>query len=320
MKFLSTLIALLFTTLCFAQRQNVYFLKNNGKYVAVRDSADYIRVVREPDSASVMYNVFEFYLSGKRKLVGKSKSIDPPTFEGQCLGYYANGAKKSITNYKDGVKVGPEYEFYPSGKPYLVTEYIADGKLDSYFRNYIITANYDSLGTPLVENGKGHCKLYDSNFKYIEEEGNVSDGKRDGVWKGSSTKPQTSFTENYKNGELISGTATFADGATASYTKSRGTEPLFKGGIAGFVAYLGNNIQYPDYERSNNIQGEVVLSFVVEKDGSVTEVKVDESLSKGLDKEALRVVKKSPHWIPGTMFTRPVRVVYSVPVNFSLKD
>lgn len=320
MRFLSTLIALLFTTLCFAQRQNVYFLKNNGKYVDVRDSADYIRVVREPDSASVLYNVFEFYLSGKRKLIGKSEKVDPPKYEGQCLAYYANGAKSSITNYKDGVKVGSEYEFYPNGKPYLVAEYIADGKRDSYFRGYLITANYDSLGTALVEKGNGHCKLYDSNFKNIEEEGNIIDGKRDGVWKGSSTKPQTSFTENYKNGELISGTATFADGTTAGYTKSRGTEPMFKGGVQAFGAYLGRNIQYPDYERGNNIQGVVILSFVVEKDGKVTEVKVNESVSKGIDNEALRVIKNSPRWIPGTMFTRPVRVAYSVPVNFSLKN
>src|ERR1700712_1289985 len=114
MKFLSTLTALLFTTLCFAQRQNVYFLKNNGKYVAVRDSADYVRVVREPDSASVLYKVFEFYLNGKPKLIGHSEKIDPPKYEGQCLSYYASGVKKSITNYKDGLKVGSEYEFYPN--------------------------------------------------------------------------------------------------------------------------------------------------------------------------------------------------------------
>ena len=47
-------------TVSFAQRQNVYYLKNNGRYVSIRDSADYVRIVREPDSASVMYNVFEF--------------------------------------------------------------------------------------------------------------------------------------------------------------------------------------------------------------------------------------------------------------------
>jgi TonB family protein len=320
MKFLSTLVALLFTTLCFAQRQNVYFLKNNGKYVPVRDSADYMRVVREPDSATVLYNVFEFYLNGKRKLVGKSTKIDPPKYEGQCLGYYANGAKKSITNYKDGIKTGPEYEFYPNGKPYLVTEYIADGKLDNYFRNYLITANYDSLGTALVENGKGHCKLYDNNFKYIEEEGDVVDGKKEGVWKGVSTTPQTSFTENYQNGGLISGTATFGDGTTAGYTKTRGTEPMFKGGVKAFGEYLGNNIRYPDYERGNNIQGVVILSFIVEKDGKVTDVKVNKSVSNNIDNEAIRVIKNSPRWVPGTMFARPVKVAYSVPVNFSLKN
>jgi hypothetical protein len=102
MKRLLFLAAILWATGCFSQRQNVYFLKNNGKYVSQRDSADYIRIVREPDSASVLYNVFEFYLNGTQKLLGKSKTIDPPRYEGQCLEYYANGTKESITNYQTG--------------------------------------------------------------------------------------------------------------------------------------------------------------------------------------------------------------------------
>ena len=109
MKLLSTIIALLVASLCFAQRQNVYYLKNNGKYVDNRDSADYFRVVREPDSASVLYNVFEFYKDTKKKLIGKSTTIDPPKFEGQCVRFYKSGAKQSITNYKNGLAVGDKY-------------------------------------------------------------------------------------------------------------------------------------------------------------------------------------------------------------------
>jgi len=78
MKLSFTVIFLLIGGLCLAQKRNVYFLKNDGRYVVTRDSADYIRIVSEPDSGSALYNVAEGYLSGKRKLTGKSSAIDPP--------------------------------------------------------------------------------------------------------------------------------------------------------------------------------------------------------------------------------------------------
>ncbi len=318
MKRLFFLPAILWVTCCFSQRQNVYFLKNNGKYVSRRDSADYIRIVREPDSASVLYNVSEFYLNGKQKLLGKSKTIDPPRYEGQCVEYYADGTRESIANYKNGSKAGLEYDFYHNGKPYLITEYAADGSGDSFFRNYLIKTNYDSLGTVLVENGNGYGKIYDDDFKTILEEGVVKDGKRNGAWKGNNKNPALSFKEDYKDGQLISGTSVSADGTVTTYTKSRGTQPMFRGGLSAFGRYLGNNIHYPDHERDYNIQGRVILSFVVEKDGKITDIKVNKSVSPGIDLEAVRVLNESPRWVPGTMFGKPVRVAYSVPISFSL--
>jgi TonB family protein len=312
--------AVLWVSLCFSQRQNVYFLKNNGKYVDQRDSADYIRIVREPDSASVLYNVAEFYLNGKQKRIGKSKTIDPPRFEGVCVEYYASGNKESVTNYKNGLKAGLVYAYYTNGKPYLVTEYPAGGTPDGYFGDYLIRANYDSLGAALVENGNGYGKIYDNSFKYIAEEGNVKDGKRDGTWKGTSKGLKLSFKEEYKDGQLISGMGVCDDGTTTSYSKSRGTRPKFRGGYSAFSRYLGNNITYPDHERENNIQGRVILAFVVEKDGTVTEVRVNKSVSPALDAEAVRVISNSPRWIPATLYGKPVRVSYMVPVNFSLTN
>src|ERR1700761_9612745 len=105
MKLLLTIGSVFIATLCFAQKQNVYFLKNNGRYVEVRDSADYMRIVREPDSASTLYNVFEFYMDGKRKLVGKSITVDPPRYEGQCISYFSSGIKRGLANFVKGARV-----------------------------------------------------------------------------------------------------------------------------------------------------------------------------------------------------------------------
>lgn len=320
MKHLLTIVASFIAAQCLAQKENVYFLRNTGKYVEVRDSADYMRIVREPDSASNLYNVFEFYMNGKRKLVGKSATVDPPRYEGQCITYFPSGIKRGLANFVKGARVGSEYSFFPNGKPYLIKEFTADNQPDSYFRDYSITACYDSLGTTLVENGSGYAKMYDGDFKGITEEGAVKNGRRDGDWKGTDKKQGADFAENYSNGKLTSGTAKYADGSTTTYTGSRTTSPQFKGGTAAFGQYLGDNIRYPDYERRNDIHGRVILSFVVEKDGSVSDIKVSKSVSPGLDNEALRVIKKSAHWVPGTVYGKPVRVVYSVPVNFQLQN
>ncbi|MDB5129142.1 energy transducer TonB [Mucilaginibacter sp.] len=94
--------------------------------------------------------------------------------------------------------------------------------------------------------------------------------------------------------------------------------PGFPGGDAKFGAYLQKNIRYPAIARENNVQGRVVLTFVVERDGSLTDIKVLRSLGSGTDEEAVRVLKASPRWKPGIQNGRPVRVQYSIPVNFTL--
>ncbi|WP_183575457.1 TonB family protein [Mucilaginibacter sp. X5P1] len=309
---------LFITSLCFAQRQNVYFLKNNGEYVKIRDSADYIRIVREPDSASVLYNVFEYYPNGHGKLIGKSSVIDPPKFEGTCIRYYANGGKQLVSNYKGGQLIGDEYEFYPNGKPYKAGKYTEDINHNTAIHNYQITAEYDSLGTALVTDGNGYYKGYDDKFKMIIEDGNLKNGKRDGEWKGKNSALNISYVETYDNGNLVSGISTGKNGDIVKYSKTRDVEPTYKGGLKAFYNYLGRNIHYPDYEKSHNIQGKVLVLFVVEKDGSLTDIKILEHVSENLDAEALRAIKESPNWIPGTRYGRPVRVQYTVPIGFTL--
>lgn len=95
--------------------------------------------------------------------------------------------------------------------------------------------------------------------------------------------------------------------------------PSFPGGPSALMQYLSSNIKYPVVAQENGVQGRVVISFVVEKDGSVTDVQVAKSVDPSLDKEAQRVVKSMPHWIPGKQNGSAVRVKYVVPVSFKLQ-
>jgi TonB family protein len=93
--------------------------------------------------------------------------------------------------------------------------------------------------------------------------------------------------------------------------------PKFPGGINKFYEFLANNIQFPKEAIKRKIRGNVFVSFVIEKDGSVTNVEVVRGLGGGTDEEAVRVLKLSPKWEPGMQDGKPVKVRYNIPIKFS---
>lgn len=94
----------------------------------------------------------------------------------------------------------------------------------------------------------------------------------------------------------------------------------FPGGINKFYEFLGRNLRYPAAMRQHNAQGRVILQFIVERDGSLTNFKILKDVSYGAGEEAVRVMKTSPKWIPGKQNGRAVRELYTIPVTFSLAD
>ena len=95
--------------------------------------------------------------------------------------------------------------------------------------------------------------------------------------------------------------------------------PSFTVCDAELMKYLNTHMKYPVVAEENGIQGRVICTFVVERDGSITDVKVIKSVDPSLDKEAIRVLKSMPKWIPGKQNGSAVRVKYTVPVTFRLQ-
>ena len=95
--------------------------------------------------------------------------------------------------------------------------------------------------------------------------------------------------------------------------------PHFPGGAAALQAFLSSNTKYPVVAQENGVQGRVIVSFVVERDGSITDVRVVRSVDPSLDREASRVVRSMPRWSPGKQNGSAVRVKYNVPVVFRLQ-
>lgn len=94
--------------------------------------------------------------------------------------------------------------------------------------------------------------------------------------------------------------------------------PDFPGGDAARIKYLNENIKYPQMARESGIQGRVFVTFVVEKDGAVTDVRVLRGIGGGCDEEAIRVIKNMPKWKAGKQRGKPVRVQFNMPILFKL--
>jgi TonB family protein len=310
----------------FAQKKDtvVYYLNDTGRPVESKANADYFLIILPPDT-SVDKNLFivkEYYKNGKIRLIGNSKTNDLNLqFEGSQIAFFPNGHKMRITNFKDGESLGDIIEYYPNGKLYNVTTRINAQKV-------ILKQCNDTSGIVIAENGNGQwINFLDETFKGVYVKGEVKNGIEEGEWQGELDNVY--FTWVFLNGKLLSSSyknkpdaektdmVKTADGQVFTLVEH---VPEFAGGIEAFIHFLSKNIRYPEKARDKDIQGRVLVSFIVETDGKLTDIKVAKGIGGGCDEEALRVMQLSPPWRPGIQGRRTMRVAYSVPISFTLSN
>lgn len=96
-------------------------------------------------------------------------------------------------------------------------------------------------------------------------------------------------------------------------------QPEFPGGLDSMYAYIQKNLVYPEKAKAEGIEGRVFITFTIEKDGSVSNVKILRGIGGGCDEAAKEVVEKMPKWKPGTQRGKPVRVQFNLPIKFELE-
>ena len=162
----------------------------------------------------------------------------------------------------------------------------------------------------------GSSKTWYKNGKLKEEAhytNNQFNGKLQTFWDNGQLKRD----DTYDMGRLVAGKLFNSDGAPTQYYDYE-IMPQFPGGFNELVRYLSTNIHYPKKAKRQKVAGKVILKFVVDTDGAIQHITVEKSVSKELDAEAIRVVKKMPKWQPGLFDGIKVKVYYLLPVSFTL--
>lgn len=325
------LLQLLATVLYSQTDQTIYY--NNYGHVTSEDSASWYRKVHFTNEAKGECEATDFYMNGviKRSKGPYIKDLGGMDPNGAFINYDEFGNKETEGTYVSdrdkgiwGKKTGKWTEYYSNGKPSW--EYYYQGIIKDNYNDQQVMIYWDSTGTQIVKDGNGQCRYRDKirlpndtawGDVYINS--TYKNGRLVGKNTYTFAKTGKLFAEEeYNDGNLIKGVSYDTQGKQYTYTKSDET-PVFPGGDAALMRFLQQNIVYPKYERNHNIEGKVLVRFVVEQDGSINDVQVIRSVSKGLDNEAVKVVKMIPRFSPGYYLGQPVRVFYNLPIIYRLQ-
>ncbi|OAQ39114.1 hypothetical protein A5893_10615 [Pedobacter psychrophilus] len=325
MKTLITLFLLVSFSFCKAQeaKQVKTFLFNkqitsfgcNDRKVDNIDSADFIRTISVEKNNENLYDVTDYYLNKKVKSIASSTNNNAfPNYSGNVISYYKNGEKESEELYVKGQLLGNAIYFNQNGTIKKKAFYSVDDKKRSIEK---IEELNDSFGKPYLDKeGSGTFNEVDGYGQVIS--GAYLNGLKVNEWKIINPKDNDTYYDEYDNGKYISGKTIDANGQTIKYDELEKL-PEFNGGLPAFGSFLGRNLRYPPKARDNNTQGRVILSFVVDKEGKLVDIKILKGVAEDIDNEALRVMNLSPKWIPGTQRGKPIRISYTVPIVFQLQ-
>lgn len=295
----------------FAQTKNVttVYMANSGDIVESKDKADFVRQILPPDPEGdkKTSTVLDFYMNGNKKLVAHTRDAGASeSLYGSYIEYFKDGSRKSIRNYNNGALVGDAVYYYPNGQTYYT------------INNNHIVQSLDVTGNVIAENGNGKWIIYNDAFKAIAE-GPIVNGKQQGEWTGFNDDGEKT-TGIYKNGILVSGNLFANDNKVYENCKDFDTQAGFRGGDEKLGDFLSRNTRHSKSIQSKNIDGSVLVNFIIEKDGSLSDIKVVKGISADVDAEAVRVLENSPKWQPGILYGVARRVSYTLPISFSPKS
>jgi TonB family protein len=189
---------------------------------------------------------------------------------------------------------------------YWVREFSKNGK--------IISDEHFGDGKYLIHHGVS--KLFYANGQVEVERNYINNVLEDNLWVFYENG-KVRRTDAYKNGKLVKGMMFDSLGNEIPYCGEHEVQPEFPGGNINALRFISKNIKFPKSAYRANVNGSVFIKFVVEADGSINEVIILKTLHPECDAEAVRVIKAMPKWTPGFQECKPIRVWFTLPINFN---
>ncbi|WP_281297327.1 energy transducer TonB [Flavobacterium limnophilum] len=282
---------------------SLHYPTNNKDY-------KYIRVVENYKNQPNLFIFTEYYKSGRTlSMKAISTNKDEPKFEGSRIDYYEDGNKKRETNYRNNQINGKQVEWYKNQNKKSEKEIKTD--LKTLITTTQIFQYWNENNEQKVIDGNG---FYEENNKGTTEKGEIKNGRKQGIWTGKTKLTNSTYTETYENGELISGVSIDNNNIEHPY-QVLFTKPEYKEGMAAFYQFIGKNYRVPYGVQSKPGEKPTLIAFfIVDTDGKIIDIKIAKDLGLGTGKEAIRVLKKAPNWIPGTYRGILAKASYTLPI------
>ena len=295
------------------------YLNKYGGITDEKKATSYLKIFQVNDTAKI-FPVAEYWLDGHLKMSGFSTERKYLLRTGVFTYYYKNGMKSEEGSYSsNNQKLGKWKRWYASGKKmdeWLYKPSDEHKQTDAYLYNF-----WDSTGVQLVTKGNGwyffadEVLTVDSSQKVVFA-GSVKEGKFDSAWTGFYSDGKKYCVEQYHQGKLLYGRSYDLKGMEYIYDTIQELQRVDDAAIWKFIA---RNMQYPKLERDNDIQGLVLVKFRIDGDGSIDSIQIIKSVSPGIDKEALRVIKLLPKFTPAQVRGQPITLWVVQPLRFSLQ-
>lgn len=261
------------------------------------------------------FNAYTYYTSNNQV-----KAYEPRNGEflnGEVTYFHENGQVYFKANYLKGVPFGTIKTYYPNGQLQKIQSYDSLPP-ELKYNGPAVLEYYDSAGNAIVRDGNGRVEEYFIKKPgFYLTQGVVKNGLKDSVWVSYYPNGKPYSEEQWANGKFILGKYFREDGQFSEYTEFE-TQAGPVGGMSAFYRYVGMKMKYPKEARRMGIEGKVFVEFIVERDGTLSNIKVVRGISPECDQEAVRVVSISPKWKPGLQRGQAVRSKFNLAIIFKL--
>lgn len=313
-KFIIIALVCLFTSFISKAQSDtlIYYLDDHNQFLNSKEGAETMRFVIRANKKERYHVVKDYYMSGNIKALSESSKDDGSDFHGIIIGYFENGKRAIYRTYHDDRTLNSYINYYRNGQIAVSGTYNQyDGMLIDEFR--------DSLGTILATGGNGTGVEYDDPpiKNGPIEKGPVKNGKIEGEWVRTRDR-DTLARLYYKGGVLKSGIGYDSLQNAYLFTSTIEVQKCKTYGF-GITNFLESKIKLTKEAKKNNIKGLIMLQFIIENDGSLSNISVVHGLGYGLDEQAVAALKLTDHqWIPQKIYGIPQRQFYRYRISVGM--